>query len=211
MIRNLIFDFGKVLVDFDFIAFFRRIIPDEERLWAFAPVLYNDDLPQALDREERPFDEIMQEVTERNPEYEHEIRTFCRLYPDIVTGEVPGMRDLLTRLKAEGFRLYGLTNWCSKVHITMKQYGIFQLLDGSIISSEEHLIKPEPAIYQRLFDKYSLKPEECLFTDDKSENIEGARQLGMDGIVFSNAEQYERELRRILKEKKDHNRMNYKE
>lgn len=201
MIRNLIFDFGKVLVDFDFIAFFRRIIPDEERLWAFAPVLYNDALPQALDREERPFDDIMQEVIERNPEYEHELRAFCRLYPDIVTGEVPGMRDLLTRLKAEGFRLYGLTNWCSKVHITMRQYGIFQLLDGSIISSEEHLIKPEPAIYQRLFDKFGLKPEECLFTDDKAENIEGGKQLGMDGIVFSNAEQYERELQKILKEK----------
>ena len=195
MIRNLIFDFGKVLVDFDFIAFFRRIIPDEQRLWAFTPVLYNDSLPQLLDREAQPFDTIMEEVISHNPEYEREIRAFCQHYPEIVTGEMPGMRELLARLRAEGFKLYGLTNWCSKVHITMRQYDIFQLLDGSVISSEEHLIKPEPAIYQRLFDKFGLKPEECLFTDDKPENIEGGRSLGMDGIVFHDAEQYERELR----------------
>lgn len=200
MIRNLIFDFGKVLVDFDFIAFFHRIIPDEKRLWEFAPILYNEELPKDLDREERTFDEIMQEVIDRNPEYEQELRTFCRLYPDIVTGEVPGMHDLLKRLKAEGFRLYGLTNWCSKVHITMEQYGIFDLLDGSIISSKEHVIKPEPAIYQRLFEKFGLKPEECLFTDDKAENVEGGKRLGMDGIVFTDAEQYERELRLKLSE-----------
>lgn len=198
MIKNLVFDFGKVLVDYDFEAFFRHHIPQPERCRAFAPVLYNEHIQQLLDREEKPFEVLMEEIISQHKEFEHEIRMFIELYPTIVTGEVPGMRELLTRLKEEGFRLYGLTNWCSKVHVTMQQFPIFQLLDGYIISSEEHVIKPEAAIYQRLFQRFGLKPEECIFTDDRAENIEGGRAVGMEGIVYTDAPQYERELRVLL-------------
>lgn len=199
MKKNLIFDFGKVLVDYDFEAFFRKYIPDTERCQAFTPVLYNEELQQMLDREERPFDVIMEEWIEKNKELEPEIRYFNEHYPEIVTNEVEGMYELLTQLKAEGYKLYGLTNWCSKVYLTMAQFPIFKLLDGQIISSEEKVIKPEPEIYQRLFDKFNLKPEECIFADDRAENIKGGRRLGMDGIVFKDAKQYERELRELLK------------
>lgn len=198
MIKNLIFDFGKVLVDYDFEAFFRKYIPDTERCLAFTPVLYNEEVQQLLDREIRPFEVIMEEIIARNKEYEPEIRLFNEHYPEVVTNEVVGMRQLLTQLKSEGYKLYGLTNWCSKVRITMAQYPIFNLLDGQIISSEEKVIKPEPEIYHRLFQKFNLKPEECIFTDDRSENIEGGRRLGMNGIVFQNAKQYEKELRELL-------------
>lgn len=198
MIKNLIFDFGKVLVDYDFKAFFRKYIPNTERCQAFTPVLYNEELQQMLDREERTFDVIMEDWIENHKEFEHEIRYFNEHYPEIVTNEVEGMYELLTQLKAEGYKLYGLTNWCSKVYLTMAQFPIFKLLDGQIISSEEKVIKPEPEIYQRLFDKFNLKPEECIFADDRAENIEGGSRLGMDGIVFKDAKQYERELREYL-------------
>ena len=199
MIKNLIFDFGKVLVDYDFEAFFRKYIPNTERCQAFTPVLYNEELQQMLDREERPFDVIMEEWIENHKEFEPEIRYFNEHYPEIVTNEVEGMYELLTQLKAEGYKLYGLTNWCSKVYLTMAQFPIFKLLDGQIISSEEKVIKPEPEIYHRLFDKFNLKPEECIFTDDRTENIEGGKLLGMNGIVFKDAKQYETELRELLK------------
>ena len=189
MIKNLIFDFGKVLVDYDFETFFRKYI---------TPVLYNEELQQLLDREERPFEVIMEEWIEKNMEFEQEIRYFNEHYPEIVTNEVEGMYELLTKLKAEGYKLYGLTNWCSKVYLTMAQFPIFKLLDGQIISSEEKVIKPEPEIYQRLFAKFNLKPEECIFADDRAKNIEGGKRLGMDGIVFTDSKQYERELRALI-------------
>ena len=121
MIKNLIFDFGKVLVDYDFKAFFRKYIPNTERCQAFTPVLYNEELQQLLDRQERPFEVIMEEWIENHKEFEHEIRYFNEHYPEIVTNEVEGMYELLTKLKAEGYKLYGLTNWCSKVYLTMAQ------------------------------------------------------------------------------------------
>ena len=151
-----------------------------------------------FDREEHSFDEIIEEIICQHREFEQEIRYFATHYPEIVTNEVEGMRDLLTQLKGEGYRLYGLTNWCSKVYLTMAQFEIFNLLDGYIISSEEKVIKPEAEIYHRLFNRFDLKPEECIFADDRAENIEGGRRVGMEGIVFTDARQYERELRRMI-------------
>ena len=198
MIKNLIFDFGKVLVDYDFLDFFAKIIPDKERCSAFGALLNTVHFANIIDREERPFEETMEDFIGHHKEFEKEIRVFMEHYPEIVKCEMPGMRDLLTKLKAEGFKLYGLTNWCSKVYLTMQQFEIFRLLDGQIISSEEHVIKPEPEIYKILFERFGLKPEESVFTDDRAENIAGGRAMGMEGIVFENAEQYERELRTII-------------
>ena len=101
-------------------------------------------------------------------------------------------------MKSEGYHLYGLSNWCTKCHETMAQYPIFQLLEGQVISSEEKIVKPDLAIYERFCQKYSLLPEECLFADDRMENVEAARKLGMQAICFENAVQYEQELRKIL-------------
>ena len=198
MIKNLIYDFGKVLVDYDFETFFRTLIPDAERLKEFSALLNNNEMVQLFDREEQPFEAIVEDIIRQNPKFEYELHTFFQRYTEIVTGEVDGMRELLTRLKAEGYKLYGLTNWCSKVYLTIRQYEIFSLLDGYVISSEEKVVKPEPEIYQRLFSKFGLKPDECLFTDDRPENIEGGRRLGMAGIVFHDARQYEKELRAVL-------------
>ena len=198
MIKNLIFDFGKVLVDYDFLDFFAKIIPDKERCSAFGALLNTVHFANIIDREERPFEETMEDFIGHHKEFEKEIRVFMEHYPEIVKCEMPGMRDLLTKLKAEGFKLYGLTNWCSKVYLTMQQFEIFRLLDGQVISSEEHVIKPEPEIYKILFERFGLKPEESVFTDDRAENIAGGRAMGMKGIVFENAEQYERELRTII-------------
>lgn len=197
-IKNLIFDFGKVLVDYDYEAFLRHIISDEERFAAVANIFCDYEVQRIIDREEIPFDDMMQDFIDSNKPYEQEIRTFAAFYHTIVTGEVPGMKALLTRLKAEGFKLYGLSNWCSKVYITMAQYDIFSLLDGFVVSADEHLMKPEPEIYRCLFDRFNLKPEECLFADDREENILGGQQLGMDGIVFRSTQQYETELRQKL-------------
>ena len=200
MTRNLVFDFGKVLVEYDFVDFFRRLIPDAKRCMQLASIMTDDETLRRFDREEKPIEELVKDLISENPAFEDEIRLFAERYPEIITGEMPGMKELLVRLKGEGFSLYGLSNWCSKVYVTMGQYDIFQLMDGYVISSEEHLVKPEAEIYHRLYEKFGLKPEECIFADDKQENIEGALRTGMRGIVFENAAQYERELRRMLRE-----------
>lgn len=194
MIKNLIFDFGKVLVDYDFINVMSGWFTDEERKQRFFDCIMNPYWGERMDREDVPFEEVIREMQDAYPEFAEELYLFDVQYLDFVTGEVPGMKALLSNLKKQGFRLYGLTNWCSRVHSTMRQFDIFELLDGQIISSEEHLIKPDKAVYQRLFDRFGLDPAECVFTDDKPENVEGSIRAGMDAILFVNAEQYAQEL-----------------
>ena len=198
MIKNLIFDFGKVLVDYDYFIVLDKIFATREQAEDFYRHLMAEKWNERLDCEESPFEQIIYEMQQAMPQYKEEIRQFGNRYTDFVVGEVKGMRALLVKLKSEGYRLYGLTNWCSKVHVTMEQYPIFQLLDGRIISSEEHVVKPSVEIYERLCRKFGLKAEECLFADDLPENVEGARRLGMQGICFKNAVQYEAELRNII-------------
>ncbi len=198
MIKNLLYDFGKVLVDYDYFVVLDDIFASHEQAEDFYSHLMHDSWNERLDREVRPFEQIICDMQQAMPQYEKEIQGFGDRYTEFVLGEMEGMRTLLTRLKEEGYKLYGLTNWCSKVHITMTQYPIFQLLDGRLISSEEHLVKPEQAIYERICRKFNLKAEECVFADDKIENVEAAKAYGMQGIWFKDAKQYEVELKNIL-------------
>lgn len=198
MIKNLILDFGKVLVDYDFKAFFRNYIPDAERCNKVISIINNPTVQNAMDYENVPVAEFIDSLVSANPEYEAEIRYFDEHYPEIVTSEVAGMREVLQYYKQKGMKLYGLSNWCSKVYKTMAQFPVFKLLDGYVVSSEVHQIKPNPPIYQILFSKYGLKPEECVFADDRPENVHVGQRLGMRGIVFTDAQSYAQRLEQIL-------------
>ena len=102
------------------------------------------------------------------------------------------------KLKQSGFKLYGLTNWSDTIYRVMEKFDIFQLLHGVVISCEEHFIKPEKEIYLRLCDKYSLKPSECLFTDDRMVNVLGAKAIGMEAVLFTTTKKYIFEIERIF-------------
>ncbi|MDE5919200.1 MAG: HAD family phosphatase [Duncaniella sp.] len=196
MIKNLIFDFGKVLVDYDFMALLTGYFgEDTERLDQMCRLFLSPEFIDRCDREAVPFSEIIREEQKNHPELADGLQFFHDRYADFVTGEVPGMKELLYRLKANGYRLYGLTNWNSVVHEVMRRYeSIFGLLDGRVISSEEHFIKPEREIYECLCSRYGLDPSECLFADDKAANVEGALKAGMNAVVFTDAARYINDL-----------------
>lgn len=194
MIKNIIFDFGKVLVDYDFRHIITRFFADKEQEERFYEIATNETFMDIVDKEEIPFSELIEDLKRKYPEFSEAFQKFHDHYPDFVTGEVPGMRELLKELKDKGYKLYGLTNWCSAVHEVMRRYDIFNLLDGRVISSEEKLIKPDKAIYLKVCEKYGLKPNECLFTDDKEKNIDGARSAGMNAVLFKDCEDFRKQL-----------------
>jgi putative hydrolase of the HAD superfamily len=72
------------------------------------------------------------------------------------------------------------------------------LVDGSVISYEVQIVKPENGIYKALLAKYNLKAEECVFLDDKPENIEAAVKLGFHGIVVESEKQAKTELNNLI-------------
>lgn len=198
MIKNLIFDFGKVLVDYNFSSLHHIKFSAEADRELFARTLNDPAFVDRCDREEVPFEELVAEMQREQPQLHDQWQQFYDLNLEFVTGEVPGMRAYIKELKARGYKVYGLSNWCSRVKVIMQQYAIFELLDGWVVSSELQIIKPEPGIYEALFLRYDLRPEECVFADDKRVNIEAAEKLGMRGIVFENMEQYKAALEPLL-------------
>ncbi len=116
------------------------------------------------------------------------------LWCQILRGEVPGMREALAELKGE-FRLVALSN-TEEVHWAhaVRNYPIFKLLDGWIVSYREGVAKPDPVIYQTLVDRYCNGRLPFFYIDDILRNIEAARHLGWDAEVFSDAAQFREEV-----------------
>lgn len=116
------------------------------------------------------------------------------LWCQILRGEVPGMREALAELKGE-FRLVALSN-TEEVHWThaLRNYPIFKLLDGWVVSYREGVAKPDPVIYQTLVDRYCNGRLPFFYIDDILRNVEAARHLGWDAEVFSDAAQFREEI-----------------
>ena len=198
MIKNLVFDFGKVLVDYSFDMIVDTFFDDPEELKAFKSVILAPEFIDKCDKEDIPFKDIVREAQASYPQWKSQLQQFHDNYLNFVIGDVPGMRDLMHRYRRMGYKLYGLSNWCSVVHDVIRKFEILQILDGYVVSSDVHLIKPDAAIYRCLCDRFNLLPEECVFADDKLPNVEGARAVGMKAILFKNVAQYEEELKPLL-------------
>ena len=198
MIKNLIYDFGRVLVTYDFEHISSFGFASEEDLQAFVHIVSDPAFVRRCDLELIPFEDLIREMQHTYPQWKEQWQLFYDRYLEFVTGEMPGMYAYMTELKARGYKLYGLSNWCSTIYRVMKEYKIFNLLDGFVVSSDYQVVKPDPAIYRILLDKYDLKAEECVFADDRADNVEAAQQVGMQAIVFTTTEAYKEALEPLL-------------
>ena len=200
MIRNIIFDFGGVLVDWNphyvFVPWFGDAAKTEWFLTEICPYSWNAQVDSG-----RTTAEITEERVALFPEWEKEIRMYYDRWIEMVGDAIPGMEDYVRELKARGFGIYGLTNWSKELFpLVRDRFPVFRLMDGMVVSGEERIIKPDPELYRILLDRYGLKGEECVFIDDNPVNAAGGESLGIRGIVFQNKEQLQAELDRMLED-----------
>ena len=92
--------------------------------------------------------------------------------------------DFIKKIRKNGYRTYILSNAPLDISKYLNQNNLNQYFDGQIISAEEKIIKPNPQIYKLILERFSLEPNECLFLDDKTENIDSAIACGINGYVF---------------------------
>ena len=184
MIENLVFDFGNVLTYSDFDGAIDSYFDDVEEALQFKKVVRDPAFVARYDREEVPFATLISEMQMRYPQWKRQLQWFHDGYADCVQCEVPGMYELLVRYKQEGFHLYGLSNWCSQIHKVMPRFPIYSLLEGYVISSQEKLLKPDPAIYLLASRCIGSVPERCAYVGDNPvRDVEGAVNAGY-GIMI---------------------------
>ena len=195
MIKNVVFDFGGVLVDWNPHHLYDGYFGSEQQAtWFLENIcLYSWNLQMDGGK---PFAEGVAELTMQHPEWAEAIGIYHTRWSEMIGGEIEGTAELVRRLKEAGYGVYGLTNWSMETYpIIRDRYEVFSLFDGVVVSGEEHLLKPDRRIYECLLDRYALKAEESVFLDDNADNVAGAEAVQMSAIRFENAMQAERELK----------------
>ncbi|MBR4725358.1 MAG: HAD family phosphatase [Lachnospiraceae bacterium] len=198
MIKNIVFDIGNVLAAFRWKEYIAELGYEGEMADRLARATTLNKMWYEVDRNVMPVNDIIEGCIASDPEIEPQIRHFFADRRRLVM-EYDYSRGWLEELKNRGYRIYLLSNY-SQDHFQYisRHFSFFGLEDGQMVSFRVKLLKPDRRIYEALFEKYGLKPEECVFLDDSPRNIQGAIDAGMKGIVFENYEQGRRELEEIL-------------
>ncbi|MGL4108919.1 HAD family hydrolase [Clostridium sp. LP20] len=198
MIKNIIFDLGRVVLDFEPKKYLMDKIKDEVKVNKLMKVIFAGEEWIRLDEGTITEDEAIERICAGNLELEKEIRmAFDNWYPMLTP--IESTIEVINELKIKGYKLYFLSNFHEKAFkYVNEEYPVFKLFDGGIASYKEKLMKPNPEVYKLILEKYNLKAEECVFIDDVRENVEIAEKFGIKGINLTNQRTLKSDLELIL-------------
>ena len=197
MIENIIFDVGKVLVEFDWEGYLKSFGFSEDKYEKIADATFRNQIWNERDRGLYDEEEYVRQFCAEAPEYEADIREVMRRSPETIHA-FDYAETWVKYLKNQGYRLYILSNYSNYMLERNKdEMGFLKYMDGVVFSCQVQELKPEREIYQKLLDMYDLKPEKSVFLDDRKENCEGAQALGIHTIQFRDLKQAALELEKL--------------
>jgi 2-haloacid dehalogenase len=183
--KAVVFDLGGVLIDWDRRHLYRKLLADEAAVEEFLATVCTLEWNAEQDRG-RPFAEGVAELVERHPDQADAITAYHERWPEMLGGAIDGTVELLAELRAGGVPVYALSNWSAETFgIARERYEFLDWFDGLVISGEERMIKPDPALFRLFLDRFGLDPSATVFVDDSEPNVTAARQLGLDAIAFT--------------------------
>lgn len=192
---TVIFDIGNVLLRWDPRNLYRKVFSDEAEMEWFLSTICTNQWNLEQDRG-RDWEEAVALLVKDYPAHETAIRAYHDRWEETVAGVIEDNVAVLGRLRDAGVSNYCITNFSSpKLDLSKKRYPFLAGFDGIIVSGDEQLLKPEPAIYNLLLSRYGLTAEDCIFIDDSKANVEGARAVGMHAIHFVDGVDLAAELR----------------
>lgn len=198
-VRNVIFDFGGVLVNWRPQEIIDSFYAEPELREALRTHAFQHG--DWLDMDRGTLDEasVVRRCAARMARPESELE---RLFDHVraaltpIEATVAMLRELRARA---GLKLYGLSNMSEAIFAYLdERHDFFKLFDGIVVSAAVKLLKPEPAIYEHLRDRFDLDFAESVFIDDLERNVESARRVGLPAIRFETPEQVRRELLPLL-------------
>lgn len=198
-IKNVVFDFGGVLLDWNPRYFYKSIFNDDQKMEYFLQNIATSTWNAQMDKG-RSFEECMKELAEQYPEYKDPIMLYRKGWETMLKGPIEsGMRVLDAVMNAQKFKVYGLTNWSAETFPgTFNKYKFLQKFEGIVVSGEEQMIKPEKGIYLTLIERYNLVPEETFFMDDNIQNVETALSRGINAVQFTGTDKNLGQIAKIL-------------
>lgn len=197
MIKTIIFDIGRVLVDWDWEEYLRGLF-DEDTAKAVGEAYFMHPDYNEFDRGVLSTEEILQRFIKTAPNLEEEIRLcFSRMGETVVQREfaIPWIKEL----KEKGYQVLFLSNYSYQMReLNPEALSFVKYMDGGVFSCDVKFIKPDPDIYKCILDKYNLIPDECIFIDDNGDNIATAKSLGINAIQYLSFNQVREEMEKLL-------------
>ncbi len=196
-IKNIIFDVGDVLIGYrwrEMMAEYGLTPEDGEKI---GQAMFSDELWHIFDLGTMSQKEIIESYKQKYPEYAETIEWFICHGAEMPTNR-PEVWKRIHELKEKGYHLYILSNYPEKLfqlHTDPRPF--IKDMDGIVVSYQMHLAKPDAGIYTYLTEKYGLNPAECLFFDDREENVEAAKKQGWESIQVISEEQLVKELGKL--------------
>ena len=187
--KNLIFDVGGVLIGYRWKEMFTDDFGlSDEGAEELAVRIFDDPLWPDFDRGLIEVDDLVEHYCALYPDSEC---YFKRLFyeNDKMATDREAVWEKIAELKSRGYAIYILSNYSEFLFKKHTDHMSFRkIIDGGIVSYEVGAIKPEPKIYEKLLDKYSLDPATCIFYDDIEKNVEAARSLGLESYLVTSEE-----------------------
>ncbi|MBN8622227.1 MAG: HAD family phosphatase [Flavobacteriales bacterium] len=195
-IKNIIFDFGGVVMDWNPRYFFKDYFNDDEKMEFFLKNIATDEWNAEQDRG-RTLAEGTEIQVAKFPQWEKELRAYYDNWTTMLRSDIPKNVEVLRKLEHTDYELFGLTNWSAETFpYALENYDFFKIFGGNIVvSGTEKVIKPNPKIWEVLLERYHIKADESVFIDDNAKNIEVAKALGFITVHITPETDLEKELK----------------
>lgn len=184
MIKNVVLDMGNVLLDFRPEFVMDQFCSSEEEKDVIRRELFEGPEWPLGDRGDIKDKDRFDLVKVRVPEKYHEALKNCALHWDICMDPLEGAKEFCEKVKEKGYKIFVLSNASDLFYVYFPKFLPLDFFDGVFVSSDYLMLKPDVEIYKTFLDKYGLKGEECLFIDDRQDNIEGAGKAGLNTFRF---------------------------
>lgn len=184
-IKNIVFDFGGVLVDWNPRYLFKEIFNDDEKMEYFLRNICTEswNIQQDAGRSIAEGTKLLQK---QFPEEREMIQKFYDGWEVMLKDEIHENTRLLDKFNKEKYRLFGLTNWSGETFpLALDRFDFFKEFEGIVVSGDEKIVKPYDEIYLLLLDRYKIKAEDSIFIDDNLNNIKAAINLGFHTIHYT--------------------------
>jgi 2-haloacid dehalogenase len=185
----VIFDVGNVLYGWDPESFLARQLPEDSARLRFIEDVGLWSWHDTLDAG-RPFAEAAAELSEKFPDYAHLIAAWGERFGETIGDPVPGVHAIVEALQRRGVPCFAITNFSAEFWppFRAREDAFLRRFRDIVVSGEEKLLKPDPALYYRALDRFGLRPEQALFVDDRLINVEAAAAVGMHAHLFTGAD-----------------------
>jgi 2-haloacid dehalogenase len=186
-VKAVVFDVGRVLVQWDLRHLFAKLIADPAELNWF---LTNVVTPEWHFQHDAgvPLAEMVPELQAQFPAYKAHIDAYAERFIETIPGPVPGSFEIVEELAARDVPLYAITNFGSEFWAMFRPtQPIFDHFRDIVVSGDERLVKPDAAIYQLALRRFGLGEGEAIFIDDSLPNVVAAQENGFLGHHFTDA------------------------